>query len=88
MSLNTQLNVISIIYVKTETWVNIISISFQMGPLILRSLVEQEECQVLINSQECYKSPGFCKMLWKYQKFNAKFILTVLITIIINCLQL
>lgn len=88
MSLNTQLKVISIINVKTETWVDIISISFQMGPLILRSLPNEEECQVLINSQECYKSPVFCKMLWNYQKFNAKLMLTVLITIIINCLQL
>lgn len=59
MSLNTQLNIISIINAKTETWVDIISISFQMGPLILRSLPKQEECQVLINSQECYKSPVF-----------------------------
>lgn len=78
MSLNTQLNVISIINVKTETWVNFISISFQMGPLILSFLPKQEECQVLINSQECYKSPVFCKMLWKYQKFNAKLMQSLL----------
>lgn len=88
MSINTQLNFTSIINVKTETWVNIILVSFQMGPLILRSLPKQKECQVLINSQECYKSPGFYKILWKYQKFKAKLMLTVLITIIINCLQL